>query len=102
MEFCYRKAQIHWDKRIHKSLNSMSSELGISLAKLRGNGEKEELTSKWNELSNFEVGFNNNPICGDTCNYYVLDRYPQVQACVRPKRLFGSAVNSQRTMQRES
>lgn len=57
--FCCRKAQIHWDKRIHKSLNSMSSELGMSLAKLRGNSEKEELSSKWNELSNFEVGLNN-------------------------------------------
>ncbi|CAG9765503.1 unnamed protein product [Ceutorhynchus assimilis] len=51
----FRKAQIHWDKRIHKSLNSMSSELGISLAKSRGNSEKEELLSKWNELSNFET-----------------------------------------------
>ncbi|KAL1509057.1 hypothetical protein ABEB36_003858 [Hypothenemus hampei] len=51
----FRKAQIHWDKRIHKSLNSMSSELGISLAKLRANSEKEELLSKWNELSNFET-----------------------------------------------
>lgn len=51
----FRKAQIHWDKRIHKSLNSMSSELGISLAKQRGNSEKEELSSKWNELSNFET-----------------------------------------------
>lgn len=57
--FC-RKAQIHWDKRIHKSLNSMSSELGMSLAKLRGNSEKEELSSKWNELSTFEVGLKPN------------------------------------------
>ncbi|XP_030759933.1 TBC1 domain family member 19 [Sitophilus oryzae] len=51
----FRKSQIHWDKRIHKSLNSMCSELGISLAKLRGNSEKEELLNKWNELSNFET-----------------------------------------------
>ncbi|XP_048516497.1 TBC1 domain family member 19 [Dendroctonus ponderosae] len=51
----FRKAQIHWDKRIHKSLNSMSSELGISLARLRGTNEKEEIANKWNELSNFEV-----------------------------------------------
>ncbi|KAF7287220.1 hypothetical protein GWI33_002040 [Rhynchophorus ferrugineus] len=51
----FRKAQIHWDKRIHKSLNSMCSELGISLAKTRGNNEKEELTNKWNELSNYEA-----------------------------------------------
>ncbi|XP_066146495.1 TBC1 domain family member 19 [Euwallacea fornicatus] len=51
----FRKAQIHWDKRIHKSLNSMSSELGISLARLRSNNEKEELANKWTELSNFEA-----------------------------------------------
>ncbi|XP_050300379.1 TBC1 domain family member 19 [Anthonomus grandis grandis] len=51
----FRKAQIHWDKRIHKSLNSMSSELGISLARLRGTNEKEEICNKWNELSTFET-----------------------------------------------
>lgn len=52
----FRKCQIHWDKRIHKSLNSMCSELGISLAKVRGNNEREEINNKWTELSNFEVG----------------------------------------------
>ncbi|VEN40229.1 unnamed protein product [Callosobruchus maculatus] len=51
----FRKSQIHWDKRIHKSLNSMCSELGISLAKIRGLTEKEEILSKWTELSNFDV-----------------------------------------------
>lgn len=53
--FC-RKCQIHWDKRIHKSLNSMCSELGISLAKIRSTNEREEILNKWSELSNFEVG----------------------------------------------
>lgn len=52
----FRKAQIHWDKRIHKSLNSMCSELGISLAKMRSTNEREEINNKWTELSNFDVG----------------------------------------------
>lgn len=52
----FRKAQIHWDKRIHKSLNSMCSELGISLAKVRSTNEREEISNKWTELSNFDVG----------------------------------------------
>lgn len=51
----FRKSQIHWDKRIHKSLNSMSSELGMSLAKLRSANEREEMANKWGELSNYEV-----------------------------------------------
>ncbi|CAG9856850.1 unnamed protein product [Phyllotreta striolata] len=51
----FRKCQIHWDKRIHKSLNSMCNELGISLAKPRTANEREELLAKWTELSNYEA-----------------------------------------------
>ncbi|XP_044255390.1 TBC1 domain family member 19 [Tribolium madens] len=51
----FRKAQIHWDKRIHKSLNSMCAELGINLAKVRTGVEREEIAGKWGELSNYEV-----------------------------------------------
>lgn len=51
----FKKAQIHWDKRIHKSLNSMCTELGITLAKLRSTADKEALLEKWGELSNYEV-----------------------------------------------
>ncbi|XP_044749874.1 TBC1 domain family member 19 [Coccinella septempunctata] len=51
----FRKAQIHWDRRIHKSLNSMSNELGISLVKIRTQTDMDELLNKWNELSNYEV-----------------------------------------------
>ncbi|XP_018579014.1 TBC1 domain family member 19 [Anoplophora glabripennis] len=51
----FRKCQIHWDKRIHKSLNSMCNELGINLAKVRNTNEREEIVNKWTELSNFEV-----------------------------------------------
>lgn len=53
----FRKAQIHWDRRIHKSLNSMSNELGISLVKLRTQTDTDDLLHKWNELSNYEVCF---------------------------------------------
>lgn len=52
----FKKAQIQWDKRIHKSLNSMCSELGMNLAKLRSMADKEELAQKWGELSNYDVG----------------------------------------------
>ncbi|XP_056648673.1 TBC1 domain family member 19 [Diorhabda sublineata] len=51
----FRKCQIHWDKRIHKSLNSMCNELGINLAKPRITSDKEEISNKWTELSNYEV-----------------------------------------------
>ncbi|KAG5867498.1 hypothetical protein JTB14_015973 [Gonioctena quinquepunctata] len=54
----FRKCQIHWDKRIHKSLNSMCSELGIHLAKIRTTNEREEILNKWTELSTFEVDIN--------------------------------------------
>lgn len=51
----FRKSQINWDRRIHKSLNSMCNELGITLAKLRAQSDREEIANKWSELSNFEV-----------------------------------------------
>lgn len=51
-----RKAQIQWDKRIHKSLQSMCNELGIHLAKLRTTADREELSDKWSELSTYDVG----------------------------------------------
>lgn len=34
----------------------MCNELGINLAKVRNVNEREEIVSKWTELSNFEVG----------------------------------------------
>ncbi|KAB0800144.1 hypothetical protein PPYR_08024 [Photinus pyralis] len=51
----FKKAQIQWEKRIHKSLNSMCTELGIHLARLRTNSDREELLEKWGELSNYDV-----------------------------------------------
>lgn len=50
------KASAQWEKRIHKSLNSMCSDLETSLAKIRPQTENEELSEKWNELSTYSLG----------------------------------------------
>lgn len=45
---------------MRKSLNAMSSELKAPLqGQLRAQPDKEELTSKWDELSNFQVDLSN-------------------------------------------
>uniref|UniRef100_A0A8C2CDZ2 TBC1 domain family, member 19 n=1 Tax=Cyprinus carpio TaxID=7962 RepID=A0A8C2CDZ2_CYPCA len=49
-----RKAQVNWEKRILKSLNSMCTELGIPLARKRRVPEQNELTNKWNEMGTDE------------------------------------------------
>ncbi|GBP07093.1 TBC1 domain family member 19 [Eumeta japonica] len=49
------KASTQWEKRIHKSLNSMCSDLETSLAKIRSQTEQEEMSEKWNELSTFSL-----------------------------------------------
>uniref|UniRef100_A0A3B5L0S2 TBC1 domain family, member 19 n=1 Tax=Xiphophorus couchianus TaxID=32473 RepID=A0A3B5L0S2_9TELE len=49
-----RKAQASWEKRILKSLNSMSTELGVPLARKRPGAEQKELTNKWNEMGTDE------------------------------------------------
>ncbi|VVC99010.1 unnamed protein product [Leptidea sinapis] len=49
------KASVQWEKRIHKSLNSMCSDLETSLAKFRFQSELEELAEKWNELSTYNL-----------------------------------------------
>ncbi|RXN35441.1 TBC1 domain family member 19 [Labeo rohita] len=48
------KAQVNWEKRILKSLNSMCTELGIPLARKRPVTEQKELTNKWNEMGTDE------------------------------------------------
>uniref|UniRef100_A0A9J7Z8S7 TBC1 domain family, member 19 n=1 Tax=Cyprinus carpio carpio TaxID=630221 RepID=A0A9J7Z8S7_CYPCA len=50
------KAQVNWEKRILKSLNSMCTELGIPLARKRPVPEQKELTNKWNEMGTDEPG----------------------------------------------
>lgn len=50
------KIQVHWEKRIHKSIHSMGNDLKVSLAKVRTNTEREEFLEKWNELSTLDFG----------------------------------------------
>ncbi|XP_068164677.1 TBC1 domain family member 19 isoform X2 [Antennarius striatus] len=45
-----RKAQASWEKRVLKSLNSMSTELEVPLARMRPPAEQKELSDKWNEM----------------------------------------------------
>uniref|UniRef100_A0A8D3A1T1 TBC1 domain family, member 19 n=1 Tax=Scophthalmus maximus TaxID=52904 RepID=A0A8D3A1T1_SCOMX len=46
--------QASWEKRVLKSLNSMSTELGVPLARMRPAAEQKELTNKWNEMGTDE------------------------------------------------
>ncbi|XP_037116478.1 TBC1 domain family member 19 isoform X1 [Syngnathus acus] len=50
-----RKAQAGWERRILKSLNGMSTELGVPLARMRTAAEQRELSSKWNEMGTDEA-----------------------------------------------
>ncbi|XP_075255661.1 TBC1 domain family member 19-like [Convolutriloba macropyga] len=45
-----RRAQLLWEKRILKSLNTMCTELSVPLARKRGKQEQIELKTKWNEI----------------------------------------------------
>ncbi len=49
------KVQHQWERRIMKSLNSMSSDLGLCLAKPRCQEEQDEIASKWSELSTLDI-----------------------------------------------
>ncbi|XP_016919714.1 TBC1 domain family member 19 isoform X4 [Apis cerana] len=50
-----KKAQIQWERRIQKSLNSTCNELNVPLARIRPNADREELAEKWNELSTYDI-----------------------------------------------
>jgi hypothetical protein len=47
---------MQWEKRIHKSLNSMCNEIGVPLARFRLASDKDELEEKWTELSTYDIG----------------------------------------------
>ncbi|XP_037532409.1 TBC1 domain family member 19 [Nematolebias whitei] len=49
-----RKAQDNWEKRVLKSLNSMSTELEVPLSRKRPAAEQKELINKWNEMGTDE------------------------------------------------
>lgn len=52
-----RRAGILWERRVRKSLNSMCTELEVTLqGQPRSSAEKEELANKWDELSNYQIG----------------------------------------------
>lgn len=51
-----KKAQIQWERRIQKSLNSTCNELNVPLARIRPNADREEFAEKWNELSTYDIG----------------------------------------------
>ncbi|XP_011336282.2 TBC1 domain family member 19 isoform X2 [Ooceraea biroi] len=50
-----KKAQIQWERRIQKSLNSTCSKLNIPLARIRPAADRNELIEKWNELSTYDI-----------------------------------------------
>ncbi|KAK7864633.1 hypothetical protein R5R35_012408 [Gryllus longicercus] len=50
-----RKAQMQWEKRIQKSLNSMCNEIGVPLARYRLASDRDEILDKWTELSTYDV-----------------------------------------------
>jgi hypothetical protein len=51
-----RRAGIQWERRVKKSLNAMCSELKVQLpGQIRAGSEKEELQTRWDELSNFQI-----------------------------------------------
>ncbi|KAL7044718.1 hypothetical protein ACKWTF_002032 [Chironomus riparius] len=55
-----RRAGVQWERRVRKSLNTMSAELKTTLqGQVRNQQEKEELQAKWAELSNFQVDLSN-------------------------------------------
>lgn len=49
-----RRAQVNWEKRILKSMNSMCTELSVPLARKRPDKEQREVMSKWTELGTNE------------------------------------------------
>ncbi|XP_076644487.1 TBC1 domain family member 19 [Halictus rubicundus] len=50
-----KKAQVQWERRIQKSLNSTCNELNVALARIRPREDREELAEKWNELSTYDI-----------------------------------------------
>lgn len=52
-----RRAGVQWDRRVRKSLNAMCSELKMACqGQPRIPVDREELLSKWDELSNYSIG----------------------------------------------
>lgn len=55
-----RRAGVQWERRVRKSLNAMCTELKAPLqGQLRSAVDKEDLVSKWDELSNYQTDLTN-------------------------------------------
>lgn len=57
-----RRAGVQWERRVKKSLNAMCAELQAIQGQPRLPADKEELTSKWEELSNYQVDLCYRPV----------------------------------------
>lgn len=55
-----RRAGVQWERRVKKSLNAMCAELQAIQGQQRA--DKEELASKWEELSNYQVDLCYRPV----------------------------------------
>ena len=52
-----KRAGVQWDRRVRKSLNAMCSELKMACqGQPRISTDRDELQSKWDELSNYTIG----------------------------------------------
>lgn len=55
-----RRAGVQWERRVFKSLNAMCTELKAPLqGQMRNAADKEELVTKWDELSNYQTDLTN-------------------------------------------
>lgn len=55
-----RRAGILWERRVKKSLNAMCTEMKAPLqGQLRSAADKEDLFTKWEVLSNYQIDLSN-------------------------------------------
>ncbi|XP_055376064.1 TBC1 domain family member 19 [Condylostylus longicornis] len=55
-----KRAGMLWDRRVKKSLNAMCTELKVPIhGQHRITAEREEILTKWDELSNFQIDLTN-------------------------------------------
>ncbi|CAH8543698.1 unnamed protein product [Schistosoma margrebowiei] len=87
-----KKAQVSWERKMLRSLNSMCQELGIPLGRKRSKGHKEAVLQNWTELSVF---FNKQsvikPVFGpkDLLDVLTSIKHPQVRSTFKD---YNSAV----------
>uniref|UniRef100_A0A1A9WW95 Rab-GAP TBC domain-containing protein n=1 Tax=Glossina brevipalpis TaxID=37001 RepID=A0A1A9WW95_9MUSC len=73
-----RRAGAQWDRRVRKSLHTMCAELKVyAQGQPRASSDRDELITKWDELSNYAIGIDHFTTNKDTKIYENL-------ACYRP------------------